>query len=109
MLDQAGHPPRAVFWLLDAERDSWRLWVVPSQDLTDAHEFYRQVSTLLTEHKTDFSGLDIGDVDLRPADHPVVQALAKTIRVGGISRLQIGSLNLNGFYVGCTIIIRMDP
>lgn len=107
LLDEAGFPPRGAMLVNNTETDTWRLWIVPHQDLLDKAQFYRQVSSLIIDHQDEFSLLDAGDVDLRSADHPATQGLARFIRLDGLGDVHMGGNAFNGFYLPNGILLRM--
>ncbi len=48
-LSEAGIAPRAAIWVYNSDADIWRLWIVPSNTITDQREFYRRIAEVIAQ------------------------------------------------------------
>lgn len=107
LMDEAGCPPKGAMLVRNPETDSWRLWIIPPDNLLDKRDFYGKVATLIVDRQDDFSLLDAGNVDLRSADHPAIQGLSRFIRADGLNSIHLSGNSFNGFYLPEGILLRM--
>lgn len=108
LLDARGYPPRAVLWVYAPEGDSWRLWIVPSPDLSDKRQFYLEVAKIFSAHSTEFQGMDLGEVQFVKLDHPAVVGLGAFMKVDGVGSVRSSSNMLNGYFLPDAIIVRLS-
>lgn len=108
LLRDRGLNIKAALWFHNVDADSWRLWIVPSKEMKDKHEFYRIVSETISAHRASLPGIDASDTELIPENHPVISALKGSFKVTGRSTISIESSYFNGFYLPRAIVIEYD-
>lgn len=106
-LDQSKVKPRGVMWVHSSDLDTWRLWIVPSTELTDKSEFYRLVSEAISQHRDEMPGLDIGDIELKKPDHPAIVGLKGFLRMDGLGSAYFSNNRLNGYFLPDGVVLRM--
>lgn len=106
-LDEGKVKPRGAIWVYSSETENWRLWIVPSAGVTDKAEFYRLVSETISQHRDEMPSLDIGDIELKRADHPAVQGLGKVLRMDGVGAATFSNNRFNGFFLPDGVVLRM--
>ena len=106
-LDEGKVKPRGAVWVYSSDTELWRLWIVPSAQVTDKHEFYRLVSETISKYRAEMPTLDVGSVELKAADHPVVQGLGKFLRMEGIGAATFSNNRFNGFFLPDGVVLRM--
>ena len=107
LLDEEGYPPRGAMLFYNSEVDSWRLWIVPSKNLTDQKQFFGRIASLIVDHQSQFTLLDASDVDLRLDDHPAIKGLSGFIQIDGLQAAHLSGNTFNGFYIPDGIVLRM--
>lgn len=107
-LSDQGAEPRAALWVYGSETDTWQLWVVPHKSIANMHEFYRQVSTAISQNQATIGSLDPADVKFVKDEHPAMQALGKMFKVGRGSAVEFRSCTLNGFFMPDCVILLMN-
>ncbi len=105
-LDETEVRPKAAVWAHSPDTDTWKLWIVPHDPLSEP-EFYNQVSRVLSDHRDEMQGLDISTVEQKKPDHPAIKGLGSIIRFEGLGPLQFSNNMLNGFYLPDGIVLRM--
>ncbi|WP_156435448.1 hypothetical protein [Bradyrhizobium lablabi] len=100
--------PRAAVWVSSPETGIWRLWIVPSKDLKDKHEFYRRTSEIISKNRVDFPDFEISDIEFVSESHPAILALKRFAKVTGGSTVQIQSSMVDGFYLPDCIVLEMN-
>ncbi len=106
-LDEGKIKPKGAVWVYSSDTDSWRLWIIPSSAITDKTEFYRLVSEAISHHRDEMLGLDVSLVELKSADHPVVEGLGHFLRMEGLGAATITNNRFNGFYLPDGVVLRM--
>ncbi|KEQ54488.1 hypothetical protein [Sphingobium chlorophenolicum] len=106
-LDEGKVKPRGAVWVYSSDTETWRLWIVPSAQITDKSEFYRLVSETISKHRVEMPTLDIGSVELKSADHPVVQGLGKFLHMEGLGAATFSNNRFNGFFLPDGVVLRM--
>lgn len=108
LLDNTGIKPRGAMWVYSSDTDTWKLWIVPSQDfdVKQKHAFYQTVASQISGHRGRFQALDASDVELIAPNHPVVNPLGRMFRVEGLSSVFLGNNMVNGFYIPDGIMLR---
>ena len=106
-LDEGKIKPRGAVWVYSSDADAWKLWIVPSQTITDKREFYRIVAQTITNHRAELPSLDVGMVEFKLADHPVVEGLGRFMHVEGISAVSVSNNRFNGFLLPDGVVLRM--
>lgn len=108
LLEREGLPPRAVMWVSNPDTNTWKLWVVPHNSLSDKREFYRKISSLISKNRDTLHDLDGSDVEMIQDDHPAMKPLRMMFNITGKSFGRISNNRVNGFYIPDGIILRMD-
>ncbi|TQF37515.1 hypothetical protein UNPF46_19190 [Bradyrhizobium sp. UNPF46] len=108
LLTQNKMAPRAALWVVNPESNIWRLWIVPSVDIKDKHEFYRRAAEIISKHRTELPDLEISDLEFLQEKHPAIQALKKLTKVTGGGTVSLQSSTLNGFYLPDSLILEMN-
>lgn len=106
-LDESKVRPRGAVWVYSSDSDSWKLWIVPSQEVTDKREFYRLVAQAITDHRTELPSLDVGLVEFKSADHPVMKGLGRFLHMEGIGAATFSNNRFNGFLLPDGVVLRM--
>jgi hypothetical protein len=106
LLSEDGMSPRAVMWVHNTDTDTWRLWIIPPEDVRDKRDFYRKLGVIISANRDALGGLDSGDVEMVPAAHPAIQALGGMFRVDDAD-VHLTQNMLNGFFLPDGIILRM--
>ncbi|MDR7156518.1 hypothetical protein J2W40_003362 [Sphingobium xenophagum] len=106
-LDDSKLRPLGAVWVYSSDTSNWKLWIIPSSDVTDKREFYRIVAQTISEHRTDLPSLDVGLVEFKKADHPAVKGLGKFMRMEGIGAVTLSNNRFNGFFLPDGVILRM--
>ena len=107
LMDEAALTPRAVAWIYNEDTDSWRLWIVPAETVSEKREFYRKLSVIVAKNRSVLGGLDTSSTQFMAPDHPAIQALGSIFRHEGIGNIQLSNSVLNGYYLPDAIVIRM--
>ena len=107
-LDDAGLSPRAALWVHNADTDTWKLWLVPPQGVTDKREFYRRVSEIVSRHRNEFGGIDSNDTEMVLDSHPAMKGLGRFIKAPGLGSIQFSGNRFNGYYLPDGILLRVD-
>lgn len=105
-LDKAGHPPRLAMWVHTVDIDSWKLWIVPSKDISGKSEFYRVVATAIMDSGEQLAALSTSDTEFVPENHPAAQGMWAMLRIEGIGAAHVSGNRLNGYYLPEGIVIR---
>ena len=107
LMDKAGMTPRAALWVYSSDTDSWKLWVVPDISVGSKEEFYRRLARVISDNRACLPEFDIGKVEYKAADHPVVRGMTSAIRVEGLGQVRMTNNMLNGVYLPDGIVLRM--
>jgi hypothetical protein len=107
-LDQTRVKPRAVIWVRADDLDTWRLWIVPDENIRDKRDFYRQVAETISRNFDKVGGLDVGSVEYVTAEHPAMKGLGNYLSIPGIGSSTFSGNRFNGYYLPEAIIIRMN-
>ena len=107
VLSGQGAAPRAALWVYGSETDTWQLWIVPHKSIANMHEFYRQISTAISQNPDSMGSLDPADIKFVKDDHPAIQDLGKAFRIRSGS-VEFQSCVLNGFFMPDCIILVMN-
>ncbi|KAB2772428.1 hypothetical protein [Brucella anthropi] len=107
-LDATKAVPRAVMWVHNPDAGIWRLWIVPPAELTDKREFYRIMAETISQYSDEMHGLDVGSIEMVPAEHPAMQGLGAFIRMPGIGSAHFSGNRFNDFYLPDGLVIRMN-
>jgi hypothetical protein len=105
-LDATKIKPKAAVWVYNSEAESWKLWIVPSNDISKT-DFYLALSQIISEHRAELPGFDISEVEFKSAGHPAIKGLGAMIRMEGIGSAHMSSNRLNGFLLPDGIVLRM--
>jgi hypothetical protein len=70
-------------------------------------EFFRILSEVISAHRSEIPGFDIGLVEFKPATHPAVSALGKLIHLEGLGSASFANNTFNGFLLPDGIVLRM--
>ncbi|MBM3544001.1 MAG: hypothetical protein FJX44_05795 [Alphaproteobacteria bacterium] len=108
VLTKAGIGPRAAVWVHNTDTDTWRLWIVPPEEITDKRDFYRRVSEVISKNRANLPNLNISDTEFITADNRVIQALRRIFRVKEFGAIMISSTMFNGVQLPDGIILLMD-
>jgi hypothetical protein len=107
-LDTSGLPPRAAVWIHATDTDTWKLWIVPHHSAKDIREFYRLLSAIVTNYRTELGGVDAADAELISESHPVIQGMKGIFKTTGLGSVMINDCLFNGVFVQEAIILRMN-
>ncbi len=107
ILDKSRLKPRAAMWVYNSDTERWRLWIVPSKEVTDKFEFYRILAGLISENRDKIPGLDISDIEFKKDDHPAVSGMSSVLRMEGLGSAHFSNNRFNGFYLPDGIVLRM--
>ena len=107
LLDHNGLKPRAAMWVYNSDTEAWRLWIVPDQALKDKAEFYRKLAVVISDNRDKLLGFDIGYVEYKSAEHPVVKGMGSVIRMDGLGSAHLTNNQLNGIFLPDGIVLRM--
>jgi hypothetical protein len=105
-LDQTPMKPRAALWVYNSDYETWKLWIVPANRIAKM-EFYLALADIITLHRQDIPGFDIGMVEFKPVDDPVVEGLGSQFNIPGIGDLHLSNNMLNGQLLPDGIVLRM--
>lgn len=106
-MDRQGLKPRAAVWVLSTDTETWRLWIVPGSQVTEKANFYRQLADVFSANRDKLPGLDIGSVEYKSPDHPVVKGMSQFIRMEGLGSVHLTNNRLNGVFLPDGIVLRM--
>lgn len=106
-LDEGKLKPRGAVWVYSSDTDSWRLWIIPSETISDKIEFYRLVAQTITAHRDEMPSLDVGVVEMKTDDDPAVRGLSRFLRMEGIGAATFQNNRFNGFFLPDGVILRM--
>lgn len=106
-LSEAGIAPRAAIWVYNSDTDIWRLWIVPSNTITDQRDFYNRITEVIAQNQDKMGLLDASDIQFTKPDHPALAALSRIARVEEKSVLRMQNNMLNGFYLPDGIILKL--
>lgn len=104
-LDETRAKPRVAMWVYSSETDSWRLWIVPAEKI-EKSDFFLILSDVISKHRAEIPGFDIGMIDFKRADHPAVKGLEKFVRMDGIGNVRMSQNYFNGFLLPEGIVLR---
>jgi hypothetical protein len=107
-LDDQQQAPRAAVWVHNTDTDTWKLWIVPHTPVKDWQDFYRQLSTIVTQHRNELGDVDAADVELVGEDHPGIKGLKAFMKMPGLGSAHLSNNRLNGFFLPEGIVLRMD-
>jgi hypothetical protein len=107
-LDKSGLKPRAAMWVHSDDTDTWKLWIVPPENFTDKHDFYRQVSVVVAKNRQSLNGIDASDTEMIKDSHPAIRGLRNFIKAPGLQSISFAGNTFNGFYLPDGIILRSD-
>lgn len=107
LLDSNGLKPRAAMWVYNSDTETWRLWIVPAQALDNKAEFYRKLAAVISNNRDKLPGFDIGYVEYKSAEHPVVKGMRSVIRMDGLGSAHLTNNRLNGIFLPDGIVLRM--
>ena len=105
-LDATRIKPRAAMWVYNSEADTWKLWIVPANEISKS-DFYLVLSQVISEHRADLPGFDISEVEFKSAVHPAIAGLGAFMRMEGIGSAHLNSNRFNGFMLPDGIVLRM--
>jgi hypothetical protein len=107
LLDSEGLAPRAALWVYEANRESWRLWIVPPKGMVDKRAFYLQLAKLFAARSEELPGLDLGEVQFMTDDHPAIVGLGRVVKITGVSDARLSNNVVDGYFIPEAIVIRM--
>jgi hypothetical protein len=107
-LDDLKTPPRAAMWVNKSDIDAWKLWLVPHGSMKDTREFYRRIAEIVTKHRAQMGGIDASDAEMVAADHPLMKAMSRIIRMEGLGDAQFSNSVFNGYYLPDGVVLRMN-
>lgn len=105
-LDETNIKPRAAMWVYNSEIDSWKLWIVPADDITKA-EFFLKLSEVISDHRDEIPTFDISEVEFKSESHPAIAGLNRFMRLEGIGSAHLSNNRFNGFFLPDGILMRM--
>ena len=105
-LDAAGLSPRLAMWVHSSDTDTWKLWIVPPEGVSDKHEFYRRIAEIIAKQRSELGDLAASDVEMASDTHPGVQGIAKFLHAPGLTSANFSGNRFNGFYLPDGIILR---
>jgi hypothetical protein len=106
-LDEGKTKPRGAMWVYSSDSDTWKLWIVPAQEVTDKLEFYRLVAQTMTRHRTELPSLDVGLVEFKRSDDPAVHGLGRLLHMEGTGAATIANNSFNGYLLPDGVVLRM--
>lgn len=106
-LDETKARPRGAMWVYSSDTDSWKLWIIPSEALTEKSEFYRLVSEAISAHRDEMPTIDVSAVELKAASHPAVRGLGSFLRMEGLGSANFSNNRFNGFFLPDGVVLRM--
>lgn len=106
LLDRTAAKPRAAMWVHYPDSDTWKLWIVPDEDVQDKREFYRIVAEAITRNAN--IELDVSATEYVKPDHPAISGMQQVLRMPGIGSAHFTGNTLNGYYLPDGIVLRMD-
>jgi hypothetical protein len=106
-LDESKAKPRGAIWVYSSDSDTWRLWIVPSKEVSDKSEFYRIVSETISKHRSEMPGLDVSSIEFQKADHPAIVGLGRFLRMEGLGSAHFSNNRFNGFFLPDGVVLRM--
>lgn len=107
-LDHSGLRTKLAMWVHDTDADSWKLWLVPQDRLTDRISFYRDVSEQIAKHRSEMLGMESSDTKFVSDDHPAIIGLRSYVRAPGLEAIRFPGNLFNGYYLPEGIILRSD-
>ena len=107
-MDREGVSPRMAVWVHNTDTDTWKLWLVPPNELTDKRDFYRRLAQIISAHRSELSGLEISDTEFVQADHPGVVGLGRFIRAPGLVTAHFTANRFNGYLLPEVILLRSN-
>lgn len=107
LLDATKAKPQFMMWVLHAESDTWKLWVVPANEKLDGREFYGAVSKVISENFSSLAGLDSSSIELKDVHNPAVKALGSFVHFP-FGTSHFSNNTFDGFYLPDGIILRSD-
>ena len=105
-LDAAGLAPQIAMWVHNSETDTWKLWIVPPDTVTDKHDFYRRVAKAISAHRNVLGDFAASDVEMVPISHPAMQGIGTFMRLEGLGSVHFSGNRFDGFYLPDGIILR---
>lgn len=108
-LDKTGHPPQIAMWVHSPDTETWKLWIVPSNDLaSDKHAFYRVVAQTISKLRRELGDFSASDVEMASMSHPAMKGIASFINAPGLIEARFSGNQFNGFYLPDGIVLRSD-
>jgi hypothetical protein len=107
-LDAADLAPRFAMWVHNTDTDTWKLWLVPPATVTDKRDFYRRISSVVSNHRAELGGIDTSDTEMVVDSHPAIKGLRGFIRAPGLGSIHFAGNSFNGFNMPDGIILRSD-
>lgn len=108
LMDSSGFSPQGAVLVNSSETGSWRLWIIPPNELVDKKLFYGKISSIIVDNQSEFSAIDAGDVDQILADHPAIGGISQMFKITGFSEIHVSGSTFNGFYIPEMIVLRMS-
>jgi len=106
LLDGNDLKPRSAVWVHTGDTDAWRLWIEPWQAV-DRAEFYRKLAAIISNNRERLPGFDIGSVEMKTAENPIVKGLHNMLRLDGVGNVHLSNNRLNGVFLPDGIVLRM--
>lgn len=107
LLDKTAAKPRAAMWVHYPDSDTWKLWIVPHEEVRDKREFYLIVADVISRDK-ELEGLDVSATEFVREDHPAMRGMQKVLRMPGLGSAHFTANSLDGYYLPDGIVLRMD-
>jgi hypothetical protein len=107
-LTRRGVDVRAAMWVYKADLDAWKLLIVPRKSYSDAREFYRLLSSIVSENRPQLGQVDTSDVEMAKDTHPAIKAINRIAKVTGDSLFVAEKSIFGGVYLEKLIVLHMD-
>ncbi len=105
-LDEAGAAPRVALWVHNIETNTWKLWLVPQNPPPSPSDFYRKVSEIIRANRTEMTGVEAADVEMKSEKHVAIEGVRMLVRAEGLVNAHFVSTTINGFYFPEMIVLR---
>jgi hypothetical protein len=105
-MDAAGFAPRLAMWVHSTDTDTWKLWIVPPEEMKDKFEFYRRLSELISKNRSALGDLSTGDVEYASDQHPAIKGISRVLHAPGLTSAHFSGNRFNGYYLPDGIIWR---
>ena len=105
-MDAVGLAPRLAMWVHFADTDTWKLWIVPPEEVKDKFEFYRRLSELISKNRSALGDLSASDVEYVSDQHPAIKGISRIFYIPGLTSAQFSGNRFNGYYLPDGIILR---